>query len=100
MGHTRNGQVYAFPEEALFLVDRGSLMVQSHGADVTVQQMWALYFESERILSSSYSRKSQSSAMDRYQVYAYLKRLGFIRTFYSPSGSFQRINLPAILQSD
>ncbi|KAG0265630.1 tRNA splicing endonuclease 54 [Actinomortierella ambigua] len=79
MGHTRNGQVYAFPEEALFLLDRGSLMVQHGGVDVTVQQMWALYFESERITSAATS-SSTSSAMDRYQVYAYLKRLGFIVT--------------------
>ncbi|KAF9170965.1 tRNA-splicing endonuclease subunit sen54 [Mortierella sp. AD011] len=85
MGHTLHGQIYLYPEEALYLVDRGSLLVEHRGTNMTVQQMWNIY------LSLPHQRKSQSkgddqnptekdgsSVMDRYLTYAYLKRLGFV----------------------
>ncbi|KAF9091025.1 tRNA splicing endonuclease 54, partial [Mortierella sp. AM989] len=85
MGHTSHGQMYLYPEEALYLVDRGSLLVDHHGNDMTVQQMWNIY------LSLPYQSKNQnrgddqesvtqdgSRVMDRYLTYAYLKRLGFV----------------------
>ncbi|KAF9353925.1 tRNA-splicing endonuclease subunit sen54 [Mortierella sp. AD094] len=85
MGHTLHGQMYLYPEEALYLVDRGSLLVEHRGTDMTVQQMWNAY------LSLPHQHKNQSKGddqnptgkddspvMDRYLTYAYLKRLGFV----------------------
>ncbi|KAG0008136.1 tRNA-splicing endonuclease subunit sen54, partial [Podila clonocystis] len=75
MGHTLRGQIYLYPEEALFLVDRGSLLAEHRGVDMTVQQMWSVY------LQQAEERRQQefagaARAMDLYVTYAYLKRLG------------------------
>ncbi|KAF9205574.1 tRNA-splicing endonuclease subunit sen54 [Haplosporangium sp. Z 27] len=85
MGHMLHGQMYLYPEEALYLIDRGSLLIEHLGTEMTVQQMWNVY------LSSPYQIKDQSQIddhnsieqddslpMDRYLTYAYLKRLGFV----------------------
>ncbi|KAG0039542.1 Pyridoxal 5'-phosphate synthase subunit snz1 [Podila clonocystis] len=79
MGHTLRGQIYLYPEEALFLVDRGSLLAEHRGVDMTVQQMWSVY------LQQAEERQQQefvgaARAMDLYVTYAYLKRLGFVVT--------------------
>ncbi|KAG0352962.1 tRNA splicing endonuclease 54 [Podila minutissima] len=79
MGHTLHGQIYLYPEETLFLVDRGSLLAEHRGVDMTVQQMWSVYLQQEE------ERKQQkfagaARAMDLYVTYAYLKRLGFVVT--------------------
>ncbi|KAI8602064.1 tRNA-splicing endonuclease subunit sen54 N-term-domain-containing protein [Dissophora ornata] len=87
MGHTIRGQIYLYPEEALYLVDRGSLLVDHHGIDMSVQQMWSLYLSEARVSGQPQSRQaaqestaepSDSLAMEKYLTYAYLKRLGFI----------------------
>ncbi|KAF9575804.1 tRNA splicing endonuclease 54 [Mortierella alpina] len=83
MGHTLRGQMYLFPEEALYLVDRGSLLAEHQGLDMTVQEMWSVYFNYAHIsyqnqgLRCPHDQES-TLAMDRYLVYSYLKRLGFI----------------------
>ncbi|KAF9134486.1 tRNA-splicing endonuclease subunit sen54, partial [Mortierella sp. GBA39] len=77
MGHTRKGNIYLYPEEALYLVDRSSLLVEHNGADVDVQQTWSL------CLSQPQDHRGQwdsTWAMDRYLTYAYLKRLGYVVT--------------------
>lgn len=77
MGHTIKGDIYLYPEEALYLVDRSSLLVEHNGADLDVQQTWSLY------LSQSQDHTGQwdsTRAMDRHLTYAYLKRLGYVVT--------------------
>ena len=83
MGHTLRGQIYLYPEEALYLVDRGSLLVEHHGLDMTVQEMWSVYFTCAHVSyqdqdSQCAHEQDSTLAMDRYLVYAYLKRLGFV----------------------
>ncbi|KAI7832290.1 hypothetical protein BC939DRAFT_100141 [Gamsiella multidivaricata] len=89
MGHTLHGQIYLYPEEALYLVDRGSLLVDHHGVDMSVQHMWSIYLSPVHIQSQD-GRQHQdqdkdapipqdsTTAMNRYLTYAYLKRLGFV----------------------
>ncbi|KAF8942600.1 tRNA-splicing endonuclease subunit sen54 [Haplosporangium gracile] len=77
MGHTLKGNICLYPEEALYLVDRSSLLVEHNGTDFTVQQTWNL------CLSQSQDHTGQwdsTQAMDRYLAYAYLKRLGYVVT--------------------
>ncbi|KAI1292409.1 tRNA-splicing endonuclease subunit sen54 [Mortierella claussenii] len=69
MGHMLHGSAYLYPEEALYLVDRGSLLVDYYGSDLSVQQMWSLYLS---------QKGNDSLRMERYLTYAYLKRLGFV----------------------
>ncbi|CAO3565537.1 unnamed protein product [Mortierella alpina] len=83
MGHTLRGQIYLFPEEALYLVDRGSLLAEQHGLEMTVQEMWSVYFTYAHVSyqdqgSQCAHQQDSTLAMDRYLVYAYLKRLGFV----------------------
>jgi hypothetical protein len=72
MGHTLSGQIYLYPEEALYLVDRGSLLVDHQGVNMSVQQVWSIY------LTCGRTQKTRELAMERYLAYSYLKRLGFI----------------------
>ncbi|KAF9903948.1 tRNA-splicing endonuclease subunit sen54 [Linnemannia zychae] len=77
MGHTVKGNIYLYPEEALYLVDRSSLAIQHDGVDISLQQTWRLY------LTQPQNRAGQwdsTRAMDLYLVYAYLKRLGYVVT--------------------
>ncbi|KAG0076464.1 hypothetical protein BGZ93_003961 [Podila epicladia] len=79
MGHTLHGQIYLYPEEALFLVDRGSLLAEHRGVDMTVQQMWSVYLQqAEERQQKEFAGAAR--AVDLYVTYAYLKRLGFVVT--------------------
>jgi len=91
MGHTLHGQIYLYPEEALYLVDRGSLLVDYQGVNMSVQQMWTTY------LTCNHNQKTPALAMERYLAYAYLKRLGFIVIrpgTYGPEGGSSRPSPP------
>jgi hypothetical protein len=77
MGHTRKGNIYLYPEEALYLVDRSSLLAEHNGADITVQQTWSLCLSQPETLTRQWD---STRAMDRYITYAYLKRLGYVVT--------------------
>lgn len=77
MGHTLKGNIYLYPEEALYLVDRSSLLAEHNGADITVQQTWSLCLSQPETLTK---QRDSTQAMDRYLTYAYLKRLGYVVT--------------------
>lgn len=92
MGHTLHGQIYLYPEEALFLVDRGSLLAEYRGVDMTVQQMWSVYLQqAEQRQRQEFAGAAR--AMDLYVTYAYLKRLGFVvtrpGTYHNAEGDLQ-----------
>ncbi|KAF9186536.1 tRNA-splicing endonuclease subunit sen54 [Haplosporangium sp. Z 767] len=87
MGHTLHGQIYLYPEEALYLVDRGSLIIEHHSVEMTVQQVWSVYLSQARIFDRTQQDATRgirngeddsSEALNRYLTYAYLKRLGFV----------------------
>ncbi|GJJ73471.1 tRNA-splicing endonuclease subunit Sen54 [Entomortierella parvispora] len=92
MGHTIKGQIYLYPEEALYLMDRGSLLIDYQGAPITLQQMWSVYLsppffhpnsEIGNCIESGSDLTQPSNAtksMERYLIYSYLKRLGFVVT--------------------
>ncbi|KAF9124377.1 tRNA-splicing endonuclease subunit sen54 [Mortierella sp. 14UC] len=77
MGHTLKGNIYLYPEEALYLVDRSSLAIQHDGVEITLQQTWSLYLSQPQ---SCTQQSDSTRAMDRYLAYAYLKRLGYVVT--------------------
>ncbi|KAK9704125.1 tRNA-splicing endonuclease subunit sen54, variant 2 [Basidiobolus ranarum] len=65
MGYNEKSRLFLHPEEALFLLERGALVIQHHSVPMSLQQSYA-------------SLISQSCPFEKYQVYAYLKRLGYI----------------------
>ncbi|KAJ3798299.1 tRNA-splicing endonuclease subunit sen54 N-term-domain-containing protein [Lentinula aff. detonsa] len=85
------------PEEAIYLIERGSLMCWKEsgmeypndgtfesvsGSPMTVQQAYSVMIGQEDL------------TMDRYQVYAYLKRLGYTVTRTKPPSPFYPIASP------
>ncbi|KAJ4484407.1 tRNA-splicing endonuclease subunit sen54 N-term-domain-containing protein [Lentinula edodes] len=85
------------PEEAIYLIERGSLMCWREsaveypndgtfesisGSPMTVQQAYTEMIGKEDL------------TMDRYQVYAYLKRLGYTVTRTKPPTAFYPVTAP------
>jgi hypothetical protein len=68
MGFAHQGQITLFPEEAAFLVARNALVVVDQDASVTFEDFCQIMCE----------EKDGWITYEKYQVYAYLKRLGFI----------------------
>ncbi|KAK4515431.1 transcriptional regulator of sulfur amino acid metabolism [Mucor velutinosus] len=69
MGFSHQGAITLFPEEAAFLIARNALTVTQHDADPT-------HFEDYCQLMCECC--DGWITFDKYQVYAYLKRLGYI----------------------
>eukprot|EP00842_Homolaphlyctis_polyrhiza_P000622 jgi/Hompol1/1560/HPOL_003422-RA len=76
MGKTVRGVTTLLPEEALFLMDIGALETHLNGIRMSLQQAFATFIH----FSDHYCQNPCSLHIShtRYQVYAYLKRLGFI----------------------
>ncbi|CAG8613412.1 4225_t:CDS:10 [Funneliformis mosseae] len=74
MGHAVEGKMWLYPEECLFLTDRCSLSIQCHDVEMSLQHAYC-----EMI--------GGWLTLEKYQVYSYLKRIGFtvLRTQYSQS---------------
>ncbi|GBB87917.1 hypothetical protein RclHR1_01440032 [Rhizophagus clarus] len=64
MGHAVKGEMWLYPEECLFLMDRCSLSMQYCGVDMSLQHAYC------EIIGGWLT-------LEKYQVYAYLKRIGF-----------------------
>ena len=72
---------YIYPEEALFLIDRGILQLiiksdDNRNDDVSLcslEKVYHLFLQQEHVLS-----------LETFQVYMYLKRLGYILIRYIP----------------
>ncbi|RIA99168.1 tRNA-splicing endonuclease subunit sen54 N-term-domain-containing protein [Glomus cerebriforme] len=76
MGHAIKGKMWLYPEECLFLMDRCSLSMQYCGVDMSLQHAYCEII-------------GEWLTLEKYQVYAYLKRIGFtvLRAQPSPSSS-------------
>jgi tRNA-splicing endonuclease subunit Sen54 len=71
MGKVIDGQMTLFPEETLFLIEKGSLQLMEENDDgeeypISIQQAYSIIFS------------IPSFTFEKYRVYSYLKRLGYI----------------------
>lgn len=86
MGFSANGKQYLLPEEALYLMECGNLLVFYRDLPLSIQDGY------ENFLSSS------TVSLLQYQVFAHLKRLGYVVHRFDPSSepsSYARqLNLP------
>ncbi|XP_020502930.2 tRNA-splicing endonuclease subunit Sen54 isoform X1 [Labrus bergylta] len=86
MGFSANGKQHLLPEEALYLMECGNVQVFHRGLPLSIQDGY------ERFLSSS------TVTLQQYQVFAHLKRLGYVVHRFDPSSepsSYARqLNLP------
>ncbi|KAI0567588.1 tRNA-splicing endonuclease subunit Sen54 [Gracilaria domingensis] len=67
MGYFSQGNHYLYPEEALFLVDRGSMDLCINGLPCSVQRAWATIMSAPNSLS-----------LNEYLVFAHLRRAGYV----------------------
>lgn len=67
MGFFEHGKQYLFPEEALWLVDRGGIDLCIDGLPASTQRAWAVTISAHNCVS-----------MEEYLVYAYLRRAGYV----------------------
>lgn len=71
MGRTFGGETYLLPEETLFMVESGLLLLyssQNHMIPMSVQKCFGMI------------TKCDEFRLDSYQVFAHLRRLGYIAT--------------------
>ncbi|XP_040010767.1 tRNA-splicing endonuclease subunit Sen54 [Xiphias gladius] len=73
MGFSANGKQYLLPEEALYLMECGSLQVFYKDLPLSIQDGY------ERFLSSN------TVGLQQYQVFGHLKRLGYVVHRFDPS---------------
>ncbi|XP_040291635.1 tRNA-splicing endonuclease subunit Sen54 [Bufo bufo] len=73
MGHTEDGRQCLLPEEAVYLLECGTIQVFYRDLQLSVQEAY------ERLFSSG------PISLLHYQVYSHLKRLGYIVTRFDPS---------------
>eukprot|EP00737_Agarophyton_chilense_P000024 gb/GEZJ01000031.1/.p1 GENE.gb/GEZJ01000031.1/~~gb/GEZJ01000031.1/.p1 ORF type:complete len:290 (+),score=28.58 gb/GEZJ01000031.1/:524-1393(+) len=67
MGYFSQGKQCLYPEEALFLVDRGSMDLCINGLPASVQRAWATVMSTPNSLS-----------LNEYLVFAHLRRAGYV----------------------
>jgi hypothetical protein len=68
LGHRENSSHYIYPEEALFLIDRGLLKLHYPNGEASFSKEMAYSV----LIGQGYL------SIDMFQVYMYLKRLGYI----------------------
>ncbi|RHZ55433.1 hypothetical protein Glove_415g9 [Diversispora epigaea] len=86
MGHSINGQIWLYPEEALFLLERGMLTIEFKDVPVSIQQAYMLMMTGDEFIT-----------LEKYQVYTYLKRIGF--TVMRPPSQSQSLSSTNSLSS-
>lgn len=67
MGHFIQGKHYLYPEEALFLLDRGNLDLCINGLPMSIQRAWATAMSAP-----------DSVSLEEYLAFAYLRRAGYV----------------------
>ncbi|XP_036409158.1 tRNA-splicing endonuclease subunit Sen54 isoform X2 [Megalops cyprinoides] len=83
MGFSEHGKQVLFPEEALYLMECGNAQVFYHDLPLSIQEGY------ERFLAQG------TVSLHQYQVFAHLKRLGYVVTRFEPRSVYaQQLNLP------
>lgn len=73
MGEFRDGGHLLYPEEALYLVDRGALDLCINGLPASVQRAWSVTMSASNALS-----------LEEYLAFAHLRRAGYVVRRYDP----------------
>lgn len=74
MGYFTNGKQRLFPEEALFLVDKGSLELRLDGLPMSVQRAWTICTHAQ-----------DSLTLEGFLAYGHLRRAGYVvRRYVGP----------------
>ncbi|KAG9299920.1 hypothetical protein G9A89_009648 [Geosiphon pyriformis] len=96
MGHNINGETWLWPEETLWLMERGVLVVEFNEVPISMQQAY------EIMLGNDYNENDDDDdgdnewvlTLEKYQIYAYLKRLGYTVIRPPPKSAHSKSDLP------
>ncbi|XP_043090471.1 tRNA-splicing endonuclease subunit Sen54 isoform X2 [Puntigrus tetrazona] len=87
MGFSERGKQYLLPEEALYLMECGSVQVFYRDLPLSIQEGYELFLSHGTV------------TLHQYQVFGHLKRLGYVVNRFDPSSvpsTYERqLNLPA-----
>ncbi|KAF0551987.1 tRNA-splicing endonuclease subunit Sen54 [Gigaspora margarita] len=81
MGHTIKGEIWLYPEEALLLMERGALVIDYDDVPMSIQHAYTMLIR-------------EWLTLEKYQVYAYLKRIGYTVIRPLPQDSLQTSTSP------
>ncbi|XP_012710354.2 tRNA-splicing endonuclease subunit Sen54 isoform X1 [Fundulus heteroclitus] len=86
MGFSAEGKQYLLPEEALYLMECGNLLVSHQDLPLSIQDGYEMFLSADAV------------SLQQYQVFGHLKRLGYVVHRFDPSSepsSYARqLNLP------
>ncbi|XP_041672893.1 tRNA-splicing endonuclease subunit Sen54 [Cheilinus undulatus] len=86
MGFSWDGKQRLLPEEALYLMECGNLQVFYRGLPLSIQDGYEMFLSSSTV------------SLQQYQVFAHLKRLGYVVHRFNPSSEpspyVRQLNLP------
>lgn len=86
MGFSAEGKQYLLPEEALYLMECGNLLVFHQGLPLSIQDGYEMFLSSACV------------SLQQYQVFGHLKRLGYVVHRFNPSSEqspyARQLNLP------
>uniref|UniRef100_A0A3Q2CJD0 tRNA splicing endonuclease subunit 54 n=1 Tax=Cyprinodon variegatus TaxID=28743 RepID=A0A3Q2CJD0_CYPVA len=66
MGFSAEGKQYLLPEEALYLMECGSLLVFNQDLPLSIQDGYEMFLSADAV------------SLQQYQVFGHLKRLGYV----------------------
>ncbi|CAG8467789.1 1686_t:CDS:10 [Dentiscutata erythropus] len=76
MGHSIKGEMWLYPEEALLLMERGALVIDCDDVPMSIQHAYTMLIR-------------EWLTLEKYQVYTYLKRIGYTVIRPIPQDSLQ-----------
>ncbi|XP_038161533.1 tRNA-splicing endonuclease subunit Sen54 [Cyprinodon tularosa] len=86
MGFSAEGKQYLLPEEALYLMECGSLLVFNQDLPLSIQDGYEMFLSADAV------------SLQQYQVFGHLKRLGYVVHRFDlsaePSPYARQLNLP------
>ncbi|XP_072339143.1 tRNA-splicing endonuclease subunit Sen54 isoform X4 [Scyliorhinus torazame] len=87
MGHVENGKQLLYPEEALYLLECGSIQIYYRELPLSIQESYEILLSARTI------------PLEQYQVYSHLKRLGYVIMRFDPRSKKSHSDLPAEAES-
>ncbi|XP_059509806.1 tRNA-splicing endonuclease subunit Sen54 isoform X2 [Stegostoma tigrinum] len=81
MGHVEHGKQLLYPEEALYLLECGSIQIYYRELPLSIQESYEILLSARTI------------PLEQYQVYSHLKRLGYVIMRFDPSSYERKLHL-------
>uniref|UniRef100_UPI00398E6D77 tRNA-splicing endonuclease subunit Sen54 isoform X2 n=1 Tax=Pristiophorus japonicus TaxID=55135 RepID=UPI00398E6D77 len=88
MGHVEHGKQILYPEEALYLLECGSIQIYYRELPLSIQESYEILLSARTI------------PLQQYQVYSHLKRLGYVLMRFNPRSKKSHSDRSAEMKND